>query len=382
MRNPTYLLIIALFLFVQHSNAQEKFVLEGKLTGYDDSILFKILPFLPNGREDRDRETEMYLSNGTFRFTCKIKAPTKFALLAMPKIPPDNPKDFEAVTFWVENRPMTLIGEKGNLFNSRIIGSKIQDENEELIQILAPLEKGRKEIKDSVLTIADLSEKKKGEMRIRYGNLNEEFERKHIEFILNHPSYYFASAEIVSLIPFSGIASIDKNKVIQFYNQLSQDYRLNEYGLQIKTFIDKNEARFNELKIGDKPYLFSLPDSSGTDLNFASLKGKIILLDFWASGCGPCRLEHKNYLEVYQKYQSKGFEILSVSQDQSKKQWIKAMQKDSMIWKSVWDANIDVTRMYHITGIPANYLINTDGIIIDQDLRGDKLWKKLDELYH
>lgn len=381
MRNPTYVLIITLLLLIQHSNAQEKFVLEGILTGYEDSIKFIIRPFLLNGRMDEDRKTAMYLSNGKFRFTCEIKEPTKFILLAMPKIPPDNPKDFETVSFWVENKPMTLKGEKGNLLFSHISGSKIQDEYEELNLSLAPIEKRIKEIADSVKTIKDLTENKKDEMRPRYHAYIEDVENKRADFIFNHPNYYFAPAQIVFYITYPSIMRLDKNKVIQFYNQLPQDYKLNEYGLQIKSFIDKNEVAFNELKIGDKPYLFSLPDSSGENMELASLKGRIILLDFWASGCGPCRLEHKNYLEVYQKYQSKGFEILSVSQDQSKRLWIKAMQKDNMIWKSVWDASLDITKMYHITSMPTNYLINVEGRIIEKDLRGAKLFKKLDELY-
>ena len=114
----------------------------------------------------------------------------------------------------------------------------------------------------------------------------------------------------------------------------------------------------------------------GKNIELASLKGKLILLDFWASGCGPCRLEHKNYLSLYQKYKSKGFEILSVSQDQSRRLWLLAMQKDNMIWKSVWDLNREVTDMYSISAIPANYLINADGFIIAQDIRGVELTKE------
>lgn len=381
MRIHTFTLIIALLLLIKPSNAQEKFNLEGTLTGFEDSINFKICPITPDGRADGDRETFMHLSNGKFNYSCDLKEPTKFALIAYPKIPPDNPIDFEALSFWAENKSMRLTGEKGNLANSQISGSKIQDEYEELTSILAPIEKKIKEIKDSTLTIRDLSEKRKDEMRPRYYAHLKDVENKRVEFIYNHPNYYYAPAELVFYLNNPDIVSLDKNKVIQFYNQLSMEFKLNKYGLQIKSYIDNSNVRFNELQNGDKPHLFSLPDSTGKNLELASLKGKFILLDFWASGCGPCRLEHKNYLEAYQKYQSKGFEILSVSQDKSKKIWIKAMQKDSMIWKSVWDESRDVTKMYNVSSIPTNYLINVDGTIIGKDLRGDKLLKKLEEIF-
>lgn len=371
-------------LFFQRSNAQDKFVLEGTLIGFEPGIKFVISPSLPNMNVDRDHDSIMYLKNGKFKLTGNIKEPTMYSLRAFPKIPPDNPVDYEFVSFWVENKPMVLKGEKGNLQFSEISGSEIQDEYEELMNVGKTREKINRHIKDSILTY-NLSEEAREPLReIRDKNI-EIINKERLEFTYKHPNYLCCVADLVFNINFFS-DRLSKIKTNDFYQSLSYDFKNNPYGKQIKNYIDNQSSTnnadlmTNKPMVGEKPLQFVLPDSIGNNLNLASLKGKIILLDFWASGCGPCRLEHKNYLEVYKEYRTKGFEILSVSQDQSRKLWVKAMVKDNMIWKSVWDSNRNVTKMYKVTYIPANYLINVDGTIIAQDLRGEKLSNKLDEL--
>jgi peroxiredoxin len=174
---------------------------------------------------------------------------------------------------------------------------------------------------------------------------------------------------------------INKKEVVGFYDNLTTDFKNNIYGKQIKEFISNDTEPYPLLGVGDAPYQFLLPDSANTLITLAEFEGKYVLLDFWASGCGPCRVEHKNYFQNYQKYHSKGFEILSVSQDQSKRLWKRAMEKDKMIWKSVWDEDRLITKMYRIGGIPANFLIGREGKIIAKNLKGEELTGKLAELF-
>lgn len=390
MKNTAYILITTLLLLVQQSNAQEKFVLEGTLTGFEDGIKFIICPMLPNRDADRDHDTVIYLTNGKFRIEGDIKEPTQFLLRALPKIPPDNPKDYELVSFWVENKRMSLKGEKGNLLFSDVSGSEIQDQYEEYVNIGKARQKINKQMKDSVLNY-HLSEEAIIPLRKIRDENNSAIEKERMEFIYGHPNYYSCVAQLVFYINFMP-EMISKNKAVEFYQSLSDGFKNNVYGKQINSFIagENSESHSssvtefitNKQIVGNKPLLFALPDSTGNNLALASLKGKYILLDFWASGCGPCRMEHKNYLAVYLKFHAKGFEIFSVSQDQSKKYWLRAMREDNMIWKSVWDSNRAVTKKYRIRGIPANYLINSDGIVIGQDLRGEKLINSLEELFN
>jgi peroxiredoxin len=136
-----------------------------------------------------------------------------------------------------------------------------------------------------------------------------------------------------------------------------------------------------KLNTKDKPYNFSLPDSSGNYISLKSLKGKVVLIDFWFSGCGACRIENKHFGAIYQKFHSKGFEILAVSRDKHKNNWINAMKADNITWKSVWDADSKVTtNTYLISAFPTTYLVNAEGSIVAKDLRGEALESKLEEL--
>ena len=127
----------------------------------------------------------------------------------------------------------------------------------------------------------------------------------------------------------------------------------------------------------------ALPSANGDTIRLSSLKGKVVLLDFWASWCGPCRVANKGLTKIYQKFKAKGFEIYSVSLDNEKENWLKAIKKDQLPWTQVSDLkawNNAASTAYGIKGIPFNVLLDKDGIIIAKNLRGDELMKKLQEI--
>jgi peroxiredoxin len=137
------------------------------------------------------------------------------------------------------------------------------------------------------------------------------------------------------------------------------------------------------LRIGDQAPDISLPDPDGNLKVLSSLRGKYVLLDFWASWCGPCRFENPNVVRLFQKYKDKDFDILSVSLDNNKKAWLNAIEADGMEWNHVsdlkkWESS--VTPVYHLDGIPMTYLLDKNGIIIAKNLRGPDLEKKLAEV--
>ncbi len=142
------------------------------------------------------------------------------------------------------------------------------------------------------------------------------------------------------------------------------------------------------LNLGNKAPEFSQEGVSGKQITLNSLRGKVVLIDFWASWCGPCRQENPAVVAAYKKYHlqnfksGNGFEILSVSLDQNKDAWIKAIEKDGLTWTNhVCDYlgwNNAVAQRYGVRGIPTNYLINGDGVIIGKALRGEDLEKALE----
>lgn len=138
-----------------------------------------------------------------------------------------------------------------------------------------------------------------------------------------------------------------------------------------------------QIKQGLRAPEVALPTANGDTVRLSSLKGKVVLLDFWASWCGPCRVSNKGLAKLYPKFRDKGFEILGVSLDEDHTDWQKAVKKDKISWLQVIDDGgwESVTaNKWRISAIPTSYLINRDGILIAMDLEGKELEKALNQL--
>ncbi|HYW96324.1 MAG TPA: TlpA disulfide reductase family protein [Bacteroidales bacterium] len=139
------------------------------------------------------------------------------------------------------------------------------------------------------------------------------------------------------------------------------------------------------LSPGDTPPEINLPSPDGKNRALSSTRGKVVLLDFWASWCPPCRRENPNLVENYRKYHSKGFEIYQVSLDKEKQNWVSAIRSDHLDWIHVSDLkywNSMVVPLYNINSIPTNYLLDRNGKIIAANLRGEALSQKLDDIFN
>lgn len=128
---------------------------------------------------------------------------------------------------------------------------------------------------------------------------------------------------------------------------------------------------------------FSMNDRDGKPVKLSDFRGKLLLVDFWASWCGPCRRENPHVVELYHKYHAKGFDVLGVSLDKTKEPWLQAIEKDGLVWNHVSDLKgwgNEAAKLYGVSSIPHTVLVDKDGKIIARNLRGEQLTAKLREV--
>jgi len=181
---------------------------------------------------------------------------------------------------------------------------------------------------------------------------------------------------MISILSLFNLFQLGINR--QLKSQLKAEYPNSKY---VKALLPL--LRQDPPDVGDIAPNFAMSDTNGKPVSLESMKGKVVLLDFWASWCGPCRMENPNVVRAYQKYKDKGFTILSVSLDNSREKWLQALKKDGLTWTHVselrgWDTSAG--KLYHVTGIPATFLIDKDGKIIARNLRGSALDEMLDRV--
>lgn len=215
--------------------------------------------------------------------------------------------------------------------------------------------------------------------------LNEDLNNYAYHFINEYPNSDF------SLLLLEGMA-VDKNanisKIKSSLKKLEKVINKNNSNKvtskKIELAINQKAASANT-DIGAKAPNFSAPDPSGKEIALNDIKGKVTIIDFWASWCKPCRRENPNVVKLYEKYHDKGLEIISVSLDKDgqKNRWVKAIEDDNLTWHNISNLKFwsdPIAKMYNVRSIPATFILDESGTIVAKKLRGAALEKKVEEL--
>ncbi len=337
------LLLALLTLFILNTNAQNELLITGKIINNQG---FKMV-YLEDIIKQTDLDSATIDESGNFNFKSNIEK-----------------SDFYKLRFSQEYYLLLVLnpGEKieveadlANMYEPKINGSK----NSELVY--STFSK-MKEFDEKQKQLVDQIEKEK-----------KDYLRT---FILNNLNSLSSLFFIESL-------SLDDDKEI--YQKLDESlYKQYPNNYMVKNLHEKVKS-VSLLAIGTEAPEIDLPGVDGKNIKLSSLRGKYVLIDFWAAWCGPCRRESPNMVEVYKKYNKKGFEIYSVSLDKSKDAWMAAIEKDKLgAWTHVSDLkywNSVAAKDYGVDGIPFTVLLDKEGKILEKGLRGDKLKEKLAELF-
>jgi len=191
--------------------------------------------------------------------------------------------------------------------------------------------------------------------------------KRHIDAVESNPDSLLSAKTLAIMCTTFG-----KEKTEELYSNLTQRVKDSEDGKVILRYLQLNK----DPEIGERYVDFDMEDTTGSIQRLSDLEGKVVLLEFWASWCGPCIREIPNLKTTYDKFHPEGFEIFAVSMDSGHDDWVSAINKHDMNWIHVSDlADHDNTAsfIYGVHGIPDNFLIDQEGVIIGRDLTGDDL---------
>lgn len=370
MRYILLLLFIPLF-----TKAQNNFNLKGELKGVSNGK--KIYLVHVAGQAERLDSTK--ITNGNFEFNIELNNPS-IAILLLDHSGSDLnnklPKDL--YRFFIEPGKATLTA-TDSIAKAKIKGLAIADAYSALNKSTASIEENLQNLNKE---FSELSDKDRAKEEVvkgfqeRYKTLITDRKAIIASFIENNPNSY-VSLHVLNYELANDQTEIDVQQLEKAYTALAP--QLKELPLA-KAVAYKLEVE-KRTGIGVEAIDFEEKTAEGIAIKLSSFRGQYVLVDFWASWCGPCRQENPTLVRAYEMYKSKNFNILGVSIDTDKNKWVSAVKQDGLLWTQLLDRSQTISQTYDISSIPRNFLIDPSGKIIAKNLRGVSLLNKLEELF-
>lgn len=309
---------------------------------------------------------------GAFTYTGKTNEPNMYWITKRHNI-----NEQPNLVFFVDGGKTTVNGDIDSLSTAKVVGGQTQKDYQEYMNMMIGF--GAKQ-QDMVNRYNEA--RNRGDattmnaIQMEYQGMEKEVKGSLENFIKSHPKSAASGYAIYFNYQNANVAPEELEQVVKL---LDKSVLNTKYGKLA-------QEKLNQLRgtmIGYPAANFAQADPSGKMVNLSDLKGKYVLVDFWASWCGPCRAENPNVVNAFNKYKDKGFTVLGVSFDQNRDKWLQAVEADKLAWTQVSDLKgwgNEAGKLYGISSIPQNLLLDKDGKIIAKNLRGPELDAKLEEV--
>ncbi|MBM3435471.1 MAG: AhpC/TSA family protein [Bacteroidetes bacterium] len=363
MKNIISMLVLGIMLGAC-SGHKNTFTINGKLTGeYSGKVyLYK--------RESgaRIKLDSAVVANGSFVFNGKIEFPELYYI----SLEDNN----VSASFFAEPAEISFSASPEDFQHAVITGSASQTEFEKYKADM----KGFDDRMDKAIEQIKLARSEgNAENEQKWGDEYDKADLEIKQFLLDNARKKNTSA-VAAYGILNNIYYFDETDLEPVVNNFDPVIHSSVYVKQLAGRV----AILKKVAVGQPAVDFTMADMNGKPVSLSSLYGKYLLVDFWASWCGPCRRENPNVVGVYKDFKDKGFDILGVSFDKEKEKWLEAVEADNLTWNHVGDQkgwDNAAGKLYAVNSIPANVLLDPNGIIIAKNLRGDDLRKKLDEVF-
>ena len=351
--------------FIMGCTSEPRYIVEGQLDGMDEGKVYL------QKRESGQfvKIDSAFIEDGAFQINGgSIEYPDAYYLSV------DGKRGY--LLFFLENTKITVNGHADSLVQAEVDGSVSQIEFDEFNDGLEPFYARNNTLFQEIRNARQADDEQKvEELEAERNVLFDEIDEYYIQFIKSHTESY-----VVPMILQSQSYNMTGEEIESYIEQL--DSKL----METKTIINLNERveKLKKVAIGMKAPEFTQNDPEGNPVSLSDVLGSdLLLIDFWAAWCGPCRQENPNVVAVYNEYHDKGFNVLGVSLDRDKDDWIKAIEDDQLTWTQVSDLNYwenEAAQLYAVNSIPTNFLLDSEGVIIATNVRGEELRKKVAEI--
>jgi peroxiredoxin len=351
-----------------------KFTIEGTLGTYN----VPAKAYLQYRIKSKITTDSVTLKNGKFQFQGTVEGdPVYASLIFNAKGTGVSYNDYK--TIYLEKGTITVTG-SDLIANAKITGTKANDDNERYNAALKPINDAYNAL-EAKRKASTPEQQQSGAFDKENNKSEKEIEAREAainkQFIKDNPDSF------ISLIALETYAyGADYADIEPLFSGLSATVKGTKLGKEYGERLPKLKA----VALGATAPEFAEADTSGKIISLSSFRGKYVLIDFWASWCGPCRHENPNVVKAYNRFKNQKFTIIGVSLDRpgAKDKWLKAIHNDKLTWTHVsdlkfWDSK--AAGLYAVRGIPQNFLLDPDGKIIAKNLRGDDLENKLEELF-